>query len=93
MKRMLACFFLCAALGVCWGQGYQGTRMLVPGDTGYTAIDSTKGTAQDSLRQKKQRKLKVVKREFSYRQKIGLAIAIMACMAFIITTAQSWNPQ
>jgi hypothetical protein len=93
MKLTVVSLLLCTVCTVCWAQGPAGTRLIVPGDTGYAVIDSTKGTVQDSLRRKTARKLTVVKRDFNYRQQIGLALALMACIAFMMTSAQAWNPQ
>ena len=76
------------------GQGYGATHMAIPGtDSTYAPVDSSKTTTQDSLRLKSARKLTVVKREFSYAQQIGIALGFMAFIAFMMTTAQSWNPQ
>jgi hypothetical protein len=93
MNRIFLCIIAAGFLCVVWGQGPGGNRLIVPGDTGYTVIDSTKAMSQDSLRLKSARKLTVVKRDFTYRQQIGVALTLMAFIAFMMTTAQSWNPK
>lgn len=39
------------------------------------------------------RKIKLRKREYNYRQQIGLAVGMMAFIAIMMTTAQTLNPK
>ena len=39
------------------------------------------------------KRLQHVRREFRYREQVWLGVAMMAFMAFIMTTAQTWNPR
>jgi hypothetical protein len=39
------------------------------------------------------RKIKLRKREYNYRQQIGLALGMMAFIAIMMTTAQTLNPK
>ncbi len=41
---------------------------------------------------KKTEKINIVRRNFKYRYQVGTALGMMAFIAFILTTAQSWNP-
>jgi hypothetical protein len=38
-------------------------------------------------------KIKVVRRRFKYREQVGTALGMMAFIAIILTTVQSWNPE
>jgi len=38
-------------------------------------------------------KIKVVRRRFKYRAQVGTALGMMAFIAIILTTVQSWNPE
>ena len=39
------------------------------------------------------RKIPLTKRQFNYRQQVILAVGMMAFVALMMTTAQSWNPK
>jgi hypothetical protein len=39
------------------------------------------------------RKIKLIKREYNYRQQVVLAVGMMAFIAIMMSTAQSWNPK
>lgn len=41
---------------------------------------------------KKIEKIEVVRRKFKYREQVGTALGMMAFIALILTTVQSWNP-
>jgi len=41
---------------------------------------------------KKTEKINIVRHNFKYRYQVGTALGMMAFIAFILTTAQSWNP-
>ena len=52
-------------------------------------------TAPDSFEAdstKKIEKIGVVRRKFKYREQVGTALGMMAFIAIILTTVQSWNP-
>ena len=38
------------------------------------------------------RKIPVVRHRFKYREQVGTALGMMAFIAIILTTVQSWNP-
>jgi hypothetical protein len=73
-----------------------------PSETGYTPdnYNSMDGSAPaDSLNeapmattQPPAQKLTVVRHNFKYREQIGLALGMMAFIALIMTSTQSWNP-
>ena len=61
----------------------------------------TDTTARDSLalsqlpakpEEKKIEKIKIVRRDFKYRYQVRTALGMMAFIAIVLTTAQSWNP-
>jgi hypothetical protein len=37
-------------------------------------------------------KVKIIKRQSNYREQVGLALGMMAFIAFIMTATQTWNP-
>ena len=39
------------------------------------------------------RKIRLTKRHFNYKQQVILAVGMMAFIALMMTTAQSWNPK
>lgn len=41
---------------------------------------------------KKTEKINIVRRNFKYRYQVRTALGMMAFITFILTTAQSWNP-
>jgi len=63
--------------------------------------DTTSRAVPDSLHNelpgqaphiKEVQKLEVVKREYDFRQQVGLALGMMAFLTFIMGVSQSWNP-
>lgn len=38
-------------------------------------------------------KIDVVRRDFTYRRQVGMALGMMAFLALIFTTTQNWNPK
>ncbi|MBN1307405.1 MAG: hypothetical protein JXA18_05775 [Chitinispirillaceae bacterium] len=55
-----------------------------------------KGAVQSETETSKRssaRKISLIKRQYNYRQQIILAIGMMAFVAIIMTSAQSWNPK
>ena len=51
----------------------------------------TDSTAVDTTTQIE--KIKVVRRRFKYREQVGTALGMMAFIAIILTTVQTWNPE
>ncbi len=67
---------------------------------GGTSGSGTTGEKQVQVTEKKDvaatpavRKIKLRKREYNYRQQIGLAVGMMAFIAIMMTTAQTLNPK
>ena len=72
---------------------------LHPAATGSSGSGTT-GEKQAQVPEKKDvaatqaiRKIKLRKREYNYRQQIGLAVGMMAFIAIMMTTAQTLNPK
>lgn len=67
-------------------------------DTNATVVDTTTGDTLALPRmpspeeEKKTEKIHIVRRNFKYRRQIGTALAMMAFLAIVLTTVQSWNP-
>ena len=38
-------------------------------------------------------KIKIVRHRFKYREQVGTALGMMAFIAIILTTVQTWNPE
>ena len=58
-------------------------------------MPDTLSTTPDSFEAdstKKIEKIEVVRRKFKYREQVGTALGMMAFIAIILTTVQSWNP-
>ena len=58
-------------------------------------MPDTLSTTPDSFEAdstKKIEKIKVVRRRFKYREQVGTALGMMAFIAIVLTTVQSWNP-
>ncbi len=53
---------------------------------------SDTSAAPDSVREAKRDKLKVVKRDYNYREQITLSLFMMGLVAVMMSTAQAWNP-
>ena len=59
-----------------------------PPASAHVVSDTEKPAEQASAR-----KIKLIKREYNYRQQVLLAIGMMAFIAIMMTTAQSYNPK
>lgn len=54
--------------------------------------DSLKTTNNDTLDQKNNEKIKIIRRDFKYRDQVGAALGTMVFITIILTTIQAWNP-
>jgi len=59
----------------------------------HTRSDSLPHPHQLTKKAAKQEKMDLVKRSFNHKQQVFLGIGMMAFVAIIMTTAQSWNPR
>jgi hypothetical protein len=62
-------------------------------DTMYQSPDTSTAPKKDTLSAQSSTKLVVVKRDFKYREQIGIALAMMAFVAFMMTTSETFNPR
>jgi hypothetical protein len=62
-------------------------------DSSYISPDSAVTRVADSAATQSSAKLVVVKRDFNYREQIGIALAMMAFVALMMTTTQTFNPR
>ncbi|MBD3345538.1 MAG: hypothetical protein GF401_10790 [Chitinivibrionales bacterium] len=88
MKKLLFVIFFGSALvfsGQTQNFGYE------LNDTTYQqhSLDSSEAQ-QDTSHTKK---LKIVKREFNFKEQVGLAVGMMAFILAVMTTSQAWNPK
>ena len=49
--------------------------------------------ARNEIRDSGEPKMKLIKRTFDHKRQVYLAAGMMAFIAIIMTTAQSWNPE
>ena len=93
MKR----FAILVAIGISFsfmmahGQEYDDRPLDLPYSAAVVAPNQQ--DSLDAAATKKIEKIKVVRRKFKYREQIGVALGMMAFIAIILTTVQSWNPE
>lgn len=64
-------------------------------DTSATPPDTavfSRRPAQPTAPKEETQKIKIIKRDFRFREQIGIAVGMMAFVAFMMITSQSWNP-
>jgi hypothetical protein len=70
-----------------------------PGDRPATGITSDSSSFTDtttqpmSTNQESNRKIKLIKRQYNYKQQVFLAIGMMMFVGLMMMTTQSWNPK
>ena len=62
-------------------------------DTVTTDPDSLRRRERPESGQAAPEQIKVVKRRFKYKRQVGLALGMMAFVALMMTSAQTWNPE
>lgn len=62
-------------------------------DSVVTEPDSLRSRERPESVRNRPEQIKVVKRTFKYKRQIGLALGMMAFVALMMTSAQTWNPE
>ena len=73
------------------GQEYDDRPLDLPDSAAVVAPDQP--DSLDTAAPKKIEKIKVVRRKFNYREQVGVALGMMAFIAIILSSVQSWNPE
>jgi hypothetical protein len=90
-------FAIAVAIGISFsfmmaqGQEYEDRPLDLPDSAAVVAPNQP--DSLDAASPKKIEKIKVVRRKFKYREQVGVALGMMAFIALILTTVQSWNPE
>jgi hypothetical protein len=62
-------------------------------NSAYQLPDTSGIHAKDTASVQSSTKLVVVKRDFKYREQIGIALAMMAFVVLMMTTSETFNPK
>jgi len=62
-------------------------------DTTAAPLRSKAAAKADTTGEKGVRKIKLIKREYNYRQQMTLAIGMMSFIAIMMASSQNWNPK
>ena len=90
-------FVIAVAIGISFsfmpahGQEYDDRPLDLPDSAAVVAPDQP--DSLDTAAPKKIEKIKVVRRKFNYREQVGVALGMMAFIAIILSSVQSWNPE
>ncbi|NLG19381.1 MAG: hypothetical protein GX556_18830 [Fibrobacter sp.] len=66
---------------------------VVPDSSAAVEPDSLAGARKEIKKKMKHTGMKLTKRNFDHKQQVFLAAGMMAFVAIIMTTAQTWNPE
>ena len=94
-KLYIALIIIMALSGILQAQDTTVSQTVNKDSLAVVEMPDTLSSTPDSFEAdstKKIEKIEVVRRKFKYREQVGTALGMMAFIALILTTVQSWNP-
>ncbi|MBD3319886.1 MAG: hypothetical protein GF350_02205 [Chitinivibrionales bacterium] len=92
MKRIFFLLLLLGGVTLC-AQGREFRYDVSDTGSTRTSRDSLQMEQEKQVSGPEKKKLKIVKREFNFKEQVGLAVGMMAFILIVMTTEQAWNPK